>query len=37
VTEHFDADADHVCIQLITAPNLDLLAGYAELAEHLPT
>lgn len=37
VTQHFDAGADHVCIQLITPPNQDVPARFAELAEQLPT
>ena len=32
VTEHLDAGADHVCIQLIAPPGTDLLAGFDELA-----
>jgi probable F420-dependent oxidoreductase len=37
VTEHFDAGADHVCIQLITAPNQDPSDGFAALARRLPS
>jgi probable F420-dependent oxidoreductase len=36
VAEQLDAGADHVCIQLIPAPNQDPLAAFAELARHLP-
>jgi probable F420-dependent oxidoreductase len=33
--EHFDAGADHVCVQLLTAPDADLLDGYRQLAQAL--
>lgn len=32
---HFDAGADHVCVQLLTAPGEDLLDGYRKLARAL--
>jgi probable F420-dependent oxidoreductase len=32
LTEHLDAGADHVCLQLLTEPEADLMAGYRELA-----
>ena len=32
ITEHLDAGADHVCIQLIAPDGVDLLPGYADLA-----
>jgi probable F420-dependent oxidoreductase len=32
LAEHLDAGADHVCLQLLTAPDADLMAGYRELA-----
>jgi len=35
LAEHFDAGADHVCVQLLTAPGGDLLDGYRELAQAL--
>jgi probable F420-dependent oxidoreductase len=35
LTEHLDAGADHVCIQLLTGPDADLLAGYRQMAEAL--
>lgn len=35
ITEHFDAGADHVCIQLIAPDGVDLLPGFADLAEVL--
>jgi probable F420-dependent oxidoreductase len=35
VTEHLDAGADHVAIQLLTAPDEDLLDSYRRLAEVL--
>ena len=33
--EHLDAGADHVCVQLLTAPDEDLVAGYEQLARAL--
>ncbi len=33
LTEHLDAGADHVSIQLLTAPGADPASGYRELAE----
>lgn len=36
LTEHLDAGADHVAIQLLTAPGGDPLDGYRRLAEVLP-
>jgi probable F420-dependent oxidoreductase len=35
VTEHLDAGADHVCIQLIAGEGVDLLPGFTDLAEQL--
>ena len=35
LTEHLDAGADHVCVQLLTAPDADLLDGYRKLAQAL--
>ena len=35
VTEHLDAGADHVCIQLIAPRGTDPLLGFADLAGHL--
>jgi probable F420-dependent oxidoreductase len=35
LTEHLDAGADHVCIQLLTAPGVDPLDGYRQLAKVL--
>ena len=35
VTEHLQAGADHVAVQLLTAPGDDLLDGYRRLAEVL--
>jgi len=35
VAAHLDAGADHVCIQLLTEANADVLAGYTELARGL--
>ena len=35
LTEHLDAGADHVAIQLLTADGADPLAGYRELAQAL--
>jgi probable F420-dependent oxidoreductase len=35
LTEHLDAGADHVAIQLITEPGADLLDGYGQLAQAL--
>jgi probable F420-dependent oxidoreductase len=32
ITEHFDAGADHVAVQLLTAPGEDLLGSYRRLA-----
>ncbi|HEY7007733.1 MAG TPA: LLM class F420-dependent oxidoreductase [Jatrophihabitantaceae bacterium] len=37
VTEHLQAGADHVCIQLISPRDQDKLAAFAELAAQLPT
>jgi probable F420-dependent oxidoreductase len=37
VTEHLDAGADHVCLQLIAADGVDLLPGFTDLAEQLIT
>lgn len=36
VSEHLDAGADHVCLQLIAPADADLLTGFSELAAHLP-
>jgi probable F420-dependent oxidoreductase len=33
--EHLDAGADHVCVQLLTAPGEDLVVGYQQLASAL--
>jgi alkanesulfonate monooxygenase SsuD/methylene tetrahydromethanopterin reductase-like flavin-dependent oxidoreductase (luciferase family) len=33
--EHFQAGADHVVIQLLTAPGADVMDGYRELARAL--
>jgi hypothetical protein len=33
LTEHLDAGADHVSIQLLTAPGADPADGYRELAQ----
>jgi len=35
LAEHFDAGADHVCVQLLTAPGADLLDEFRKLAEAL--
>jgi probable F420-dependent oxidoreductase len=35
LTEHLDAGADHVAIQLLTAPDADPLGGYQRLAQAL--
>src|SRR5215469_2479250 len=35
LAEHFDAGADHVCVQLVTAPDADVLDGYRRLAQAL--
>ena len=35
LAEHLDAGADHVCVQLLTAPDADLLDGYRKLAQAL--
>jgi probable F420-dependent oxidoreductase len=35
LTEHLDVGADHVCVQLLTEPEADLLASYRQLAEAL--
>jgi probable F420-dependent oxidoreductase len=35
LTEHLDAGADHVAVQLLTEPGADPLAGYGQLAEAL--
>ena len=35
LAEHFDAGADHVCVQLLTAPGTDLLDEFQRLAEAL--
>lgn len=35
VTEHLDAGADHVCIQLIAPRGTDRVLGFADLAGHL--
>jgi alkanesulfonate monooxygenase SsuD/methylene tetrahydromethanopterin reductase-like flavin-dependent oxidoreductase (luciferase family) len=35
--EHFDAGADHVAVQLLTAPGTDPLPGYSALADALLT
>jgi probable F420-dependent oxidoreductase len=35
LAEHFDAGADHVCVQLLTAPGADLVDSYRELAQAL--
>jgi probable F420-dependent oxidoreductase len=35
VTEHLDAGADHVCVQLIAPQGADLVPGFADLAEEL--
>ncbi|HUK70258.1 MAG TPA: LLM class F420-dependent oxidoreductase [Streptosporangiaceae bacterium] len=36
LTEHLDAGADHVCIQLLTAPAADPIDAYRQLAQALP-
>ena len=35
LAEHFDAGADHVCVQLLTAPGADLTDEFRRLAEAL--
>ena len=35
LTEHLQAGADHVCVQLLTAPGADPLDGYRQLAQAL--
>lgn len=35
LTEHLEAGADHVCAQLLTAPDADPLDGYRQLAQAL--
>jgi probable F420-dependent oxidoreductase len=35
LAEHFDAGADHVCVQLLTLPGADLLDEFGRLAEAL--
>jgi probable F420-dependent oxidoreductase len=35
LTEHLDAGADHVCVQLLTEPGADLMEGYGQLAQAL--
>jgi len=35
VGEHLDAGADHVCVQLLTEPGADAMAGYEKLAAAL--
>jgi probable F420-dependent oxidoreductase len=35
LAEHFDAGADHVAVQLLTAPDADVTDGYRQLAEAL--
>ena len=35
ITAHLDAGADHVAVQLLTAPGEDLIAGYRALADAL--
>jgi probable F420-dependent oxidoreductase len=35
LAEHFDAGADHVCVQLLTEPGTDLPDGYRKLAQAL--
>jgi alkanesulfonate monooxygenase SsuD/methylene tetrahydromethanopterin reductase-like flavin-dependent oxidoreductase (luciferase family) len=35
LTRHLDAGADHVCIQLLTAPDGEVLDGYRQLAQAL--
>ena len=35
LAEHLDAGADHVCVQLLTAPDADVLDGYRKLAQGL--
>jgi probable F420-dependent oxidoreductase len=37
ITEHLDAGADHVCLQLIATKGVDLLPGFTDLAEQLIT
>jgi len=37
ITEHLDAGADHVCVQLIAAKGVDLLPGFTDLAAQLIT
>jgi probable F420-dependent oxidoreductase len=35
LAEHLDAGADHVCVQLLTEPDADAMAGYEKLAAAL--
>jgi probable F420-dependent oxidoreductase len=35
LAEHLDAGADHVCVQLLTEPGADAMAGYEKLAAAL--
>jgi probable F420-dependent oxidoreductase len=35
LAEHFDAGADHVCVQLLTGPDADPMVGYERLAAAL--
>jgi len=35
LAEHFDAGADHVAVQLLTAPEADVIDGYRQLAQAL--
>ena len=35
LTEHIDAGADHVCLQLLTPPGADPRDGYRQLAQAL--
>ncbi len=35
MTEHLQAGADHVCVQLLTASGADPMDGYRELAQAL--
>src|SRR5499427_5326394 len=36
LSQHLEAGADHVCIQLLTPPGADPLGGYQDLAQALP-
>jgi probable F420-dependent oxidoreductase len=36
LTAHLDAGADHVCLQLLSAPGADPVDGYGQLAQALP-